>query len=80
MKHSIWDRLQAVETPISRYQQKFTEHEIPSGILKLAADTGMIPKLKEVTQKAVESGQPIQDWSAFIPSYARTSERAGLAA
>ncbi len=78
MKPSIWSRLQAVETPISRYQQKFTEHEIPPGVLKLAADTGMVPRLKAAAQQALESGQPIRDWSAFIPSYARTSESAAL--
>lgn len=60
-----------MSTPISRYQQKFTEHAIPGGVLKLAADTGKIPLLREMAEEAVNSGQPILHWSRFIPSYAR---------
>jgi hypothetical protein len=73
MEPSAWDRLQAMETPISRYQRKFSKHGIPSGILKLAADTGKIPQLKAAAQQAVETDQPILNWSDFIPSYVRSA-------
>jgi hypothetical protein len=72
----VWKSSQQIwadaTTPISRYQQQFTEHAIPSGVLNMAADTGKIPLLKEMAQKAVNSGQPILDWNDFIPVYAKT--------
>lgn len=75
MDESAFDRLRSMSTPISRYQQQFTEHAIPSGVLKMAADTGKIPLLKEMAQEAVNSGCPILDWNDFIPVYARTSNK-----
>ena len=65
---SAWDQL--VEhnktTPTGIYRQRFSEHPIPSTLVKLAANTGNVKLLDQLASEAVKQGVPIRDWDDFI--------------
>lgn len=76
MALSAWDQL--VEhnktTPTGIYRQMFSEHPVPSTILKLAANTGNVKLLDQLASEAVKQEAPIRDWSDFIQNCAETLE------
>jgi len=66
------------ETPISLYQQRFGD--MPRGTIKLAVDFGRGNELEQECKEALRTGQPIKDFSRYIPEYARSSAPQSLAA
>jgi len=79
MQSSNWRQQAGLpETPISLYQQRFGGLDSPT--IKLAADLGKGNQLEQECQQALNTGRPIQDFSHYVPEYARNSARRSSAA
>jgi hypothetical protein len=68
MTLSAWEQLKEhnKKTPLGIYQQRFSEHPVPSTILKLAANTGNVKLLDQLASEAVKQGAPLRNWDDFI--------------
>ena len=70
MQRSSWRKQAGLpRTPISPYQQRFGG--LQSATIKLAADLGNEGKPCHECEAALDSGQPIKDFSRYLPEYAR---------